>query len=97
MALYLLQLGEIDYFAGVERDQTTFFAEVQADLLQEQKDTARSTVVAGYDSGQASLARYYSLVLIFIGSMVGLVLSGSLLLLLVFSGLAKFFGRSLLA
>jgi NADH-quinone oxidoreductase subunit L len=37
-----------------------------------------------YMRGQASLARYYSLVLIFIGSMVGLVLSGSLLLLLVF-------------
>ena len=60
VALYLLQLGEIDYFAGVERDQTTFFAEVQSDLLQEQKDTARATVVAVYDSGQASLARVFA-------------------------------------
>ena len=37
-----------------------------------------------YMRGQQGLARYYSLVLIFIGSMVGLVMSGSLLLLLVF-------------
>jgi NADH-quinone oxidoreductase subunit L len=37
-----------------------------------------------YMRGEAGLARYYSLVLVFIGSMAGLVLSGSLLLLLVF-------------
>jgi NADH-quinone oxidoreductase subunit L len=37
-----------------------------------------------YMRGQPGLARYYALMLIFIGAMVGLVLSGSLLLLLVF-------------
>jgi NADH-quinone oxidoreductase subunit L len=37
-----------------------------------------------YMRGEAGLARYYCLILVFIGSMAGLVLSGSLLLLLVF-------------
>jgi NADH-quinone oxidoreductase subunit L len=37
-----------------------------------------------YMRGQPGLARYYALMLIFIGAMAGLVLSGSLLLLLVF-------------
>lgn len=38
----------------------------------------------GYMSGSAQLGRYYSLVLIFIGSMCGLVLSGNLLFLFLF-------------
>ncbi|MDB5956856.1 hypothetical protein [Ramlibacter sp.] len=59
-ALYLLQVGEINYFAGVERDQTAFFAEVQSDLLRQQKETSRATVVSVYDSGQASLARLFA-------------------------------------
>lgn len=37
-----------------------------------------------YMDGAAQLGRYYSLVLLFIGAMVGLVLSGSLLLLFIF-------------
>ncbi len=39
---------------------------------------------AGYMTGAAQLGRYYSLVLIFIGSMCGLVLSGNLLFLFLF-------------
>lgn len=38
----------------------------------------------GYMAGEAQLGRYYSLVLIFIGSMCGLVLSGNLLFLFLF-------------
>ena len=60
VALYLLQVGEIKYFSNVEHDQTVFFAEVQSDLLQEQKDTSRETVVAVYDAGQSSLARVFA-------------------------------------
>ncbi len=38
----------------------------------------------GYMQGEAQLGRYYALVLLFIGAMVGLVLAGSLLLLFLF-------------
>ena len=52
---------------------------------------------AGYMAGQAQLGRYYALVLIFIGAMCGLVLSGNLLFLFLFWEATAFCSYALIA
>ena len=50
-----------------------------------------------YMRGEAQLGRYYALILLFIGAMVGLVLSGSLLLLFFFWELVAFCSYALIS
>lgn len=52
---------------------------------------------AGYMAGQPQLGRYYALVLIFIGAMCGLVLSGNLLFLFLFWEVTAFCSYALIA
>ncbi len=52
---------------------------------------------AGYMAGQAQLGRYYALVLIFIGAMCGLVLSGNLLFLFLFWEVTAFCSYALIS
>ncbi len=52
---------------------------------------------AGYMDGAAQLGRYYALVLIFIGAMCGLVLSGNLLFLFLFWEVTAFCSYALIA
>lgn len=52
---------------------------------------------AGYMAGAAQLGRYYALVLIFIGAMCGLVLSGNLLFLFLFWEVTAFCSYALIA
>lgn len=52
---------------------------------------------AGYMRGEAQLGRYYALVLLFIGAMAGLVLSGSLLFLFFFWEITAFCSYALIA
>jgi NADH-quinone oxidoreductase subunit L len=52
---------------------------------------------AGYMAGAAQLGRYYALVLIFIGAMCGLVLSGNLLFLFLFWEATAFCSYALIA
>jgi signal transduction histidine kinase len=59
-ALYFLQSGEIRYFAQVEKDQGAMLAQVQSELLQQQKDTARANLVQVHESGQIALARVFA-------------------------------------
>jgi signal transduction histidine kinase len=59
-ALYFLQSGEINYFAKVDRAQNAMFAQVQAELLAQQKDTARSNLVHVHEAGQVALAKVFA-------------------------------------
>src|SRR5690348_17909067 len=53
-----------------------------------------TTLFRSYMRGEAQLGRYYALVLLFIGAMAGLALSGSLLLLFFFWEMVAFCSRS---
>jgi signal transduction histidine kinase len=59
-ALFVLQQGEESYFAATQRDQADFFARVQADLLQEQRDTVRANLVAVHEAGHIALTRVFA-------------------------------------
>lgn len=59
-ALFFLQRGEEKYFAVAQRDQLDFVAKVQAELLQEQRDTARASLVAVHESGHIALTRVFA-------------------------------------
>jgi NADH-quinone oxidoreductase subunit L len=50
-----------------------------------------------YMAGEAQLGRYYALVLLFIGAMIGLVLSGSLLLMFIFWEITAFCSYALIS
>jgi signal transduction histidine kinase len=59
-ALFFLQRGEEKYFDDAQRDQVAFFARVQADLLQEQRDSARANLVAVHEAGHVALTRVFA-------------------------------------
>lgn len=56
-ALYFLQRGEERYFAVAQREQLAFVAKVQSELLAEQRDTARASLVAVHEAGHIALTR----------------------------------------
>lgn len=56
-ALLFVQRGEEKHFDRVQRERNDFFARIQAELLQEQKDAARASLVATHEAGHVSLAR----------------------------------------
>ncbi|MEJ5991574.1 histidine kinase dimerization/phospho-acceptor domain-containing protein [Ramlibacter sp. PS3R-8] len=59
-ALFFLQLGEERFFAGTQAEQAAFFAKVQGDLLQEQKENARASLVAVHEAGHINLTRVFA-------------------------------------
>ena len=59
-ALFFLQRGEVKYFAGAQSEQVEFVAKLQAELQQEQRDTARASLVAVHEAGHIALTRVFS-------------------------------------
>lgn len=59
-ALFFLQRGEEKYFDAVQREQTAFFAKVQAELLQEQRDAGRANLVSVHEAGHVTLTRVFA-------------------------------------
>lgn len=59
-ALFFLQRGEESYFDAVQREQTAFFAKVQAELLQEQRDGGRANLVSVHEAGHVTLTRVFA-------------------------------------
>lgn len=57
IALGLLELGEQRIFASAQREQGAFFATVQAQLLQEQKEAGVANLVKVHEAGHVTLAR----------------------------------------
>ena len=59
-ALVLMQGYEERSFERVQRERNALFARMQADLLQEQKDAARASLVAAHEAGHVALARVFA-------------------------------------
>ena len=59
-ALVFVQRGEEKNFERVQRDRNAFFGQIQAELLQEQKDAARASLVATHEAGHVALARVFA-------------------------------------
>ena len=59
-ALFFLQRGEEKYFDRSQQDQGAFFAQVQADLLREQRESARANLVAVHEAGHVALTRVFA-------------------------------------
>ena len=60
VALVFVQRGEERNFERVQTERNTFFAQIQSELLQEQKDAARASLVATHEAGHVSLARVFA-------------------------------------
>ena len=60
LALYFLERGEQQFFGAVQRDQNAFFANVQTQLLREQKETARSNLLAVHEAGHVTLTNLFA-------------------------------------
>jgi signal transduction histidine kinase len=60
LALYFLERGEQQFFGAVQRDQNTFFGQVQAQLLREQKEAARSNLLAVHEAGHVTLTNLFA-------------------------------------
>jgi signal transduction histidine kinase len=59
-ALFLLELGEQRFVAKVQREQGSFLAVVQAQLLQEQREAGRANLVAVHEAGHVALAHVFA-------------------------------------
>lgn len=60
VALVLLQRGEERYFEGVQQQHNTAAARVQADLLKEQREAGRASLVAVHEAGHTTLAKVFA-------------------------------------
>lgn len=60
LALYVLERGERQFFAQVQREQNAFFAQVQSQLVRDQKETARSNLVAVHEVGHVALTNVFA-------------------------------------
>jgi signal transduction histidine kinase len=60
LALYVLERGEQQFFGAVQRDQNAFFAQVQAQLLREQKEAARSNLLSVHEAGHVTLTNLFA-------------------------------------
>jgi signal transduction histidine kinase len=59
-AVTLLQRGEERFFEQVQREQAALAAQVQADLLQEQKANARAGFIAVHEAAHVTLAKVFA-------------------------------------
>jgi signal transduction histidine kinase len=60
VSLYLLERGEQRFFAAVQREQNAFLAQVQGQLLREQKDAARSNLIRVHEAGHVTLTSVFA-------------------------------------
>jgi len=60
IALYLLERREQQFFGAVQHEQSAFFDRVQAQLLREQKEAARSNLVTVHEAGHITLANVFA-------------------------------------
>ena len=60
VALFFLERGEARFFGAVQREQSDFFAQVQAQLLREQKETARANLVTVHEAGHVTLTNLFA-------------------------------------
>lgn len=59
-AIVFVQRSEESHFAAVQAERGAFFAKVQADLLREQKESARASLLAAHEAGHAALTRVFA-------------------------------------
>lgn len=59
-ALVFVQRGEDRHFESVQRERNASFARIQAQLLQEQKEAARASLVSTHEAGHVTLARVFA-------------------------------------
>lgn len=60
VALYFLERAEQQFFASVQREQSAFFGQVQSQLLREQRETARSNLVAVHEGSHVALTHVFA-------------------------------------
>ncbi len=56
-ALYLMQRGEVSYFAQVQSEQARSFAQAQAELARQHEEAARNSLLALHESSHVNLTR----------------------------------------
>ncbi len=59
-ALYLLERSEHKFFESVQHEQGAFFGQVQAQLAQEQKESARANLLMVHEAGHIALTTLFS-------------------------------------
>ena len=59
-ALVFLQHGQAQYFERVQAERTADLARTQAELLREQRESARASLVAVHEAGHVALARVFA-------------------------------------
>lgn len=60
LALVLLQQGEEKFFEGVQQQHHEAAARVQADLLRQQREAGRASLVAVHEAGHVTLAKVFA-------------------------------------
>ncbi|HEX2547829.1 MAG TPA: hypothetical protein VHL79_23300, partial [Ramlibacter sp.] len=60
VALLVVQRTEESHFARVQGERAAFFAQVQAELLREQRESARASLVAAHEAGHVALTRVFA-------------------------------------
>lgn len=60
VALYFLERAEQQFFASVQREQSAFFGQVQSQLLRDQRETARSNLVAVHEGSHVALTHVFA-------------------------------------
>ena len=63
LALYVLQQMEGTFFEKVQREQSTFFAQVQTEFMRNQKATARDDMLMLHQASHVNLTHVFSNVL----------------------------------
>ena len=63
VALYVLQQMEVTFFEKVQREQSTFFAQVQTEFMRNQKATARDDLLMLHQASHVNLTHVFSNVL----------------------------------
>jgi len=59
-ALYFLEQGEQQFFAQVQREQNGFFAQVQEQLVRDQKENDRTNLVSVHEAGHVALTNVFA-------------------------------------
>ena len=59
-ALVFVQRAEESHFARVQGERRAFFGQVQGELLREQKESARASLVSAHEAGHVALTRVFA-------------------------------------
>ena len=60
LALYFLERAEQKFFEGVQREQSAFLAQVQAEFVREQKEAARGNLLMVHEAGHVTLTNLFA-------------------------------------